>query len=258
MPKLSNSVTSQLPSGRLQTPDGDSVVFHGRCLGMDDLAAVYALHRQVLAALPAGRVAHETLAFFADHVARRGRLLGLCVDSELVAYAVLGLPGPQDENFGHDQGMSAAELPLVAHLDGASVAPGYRGHHLQRVLVHWRQAVARAAGRRWLLSTVSPENPASLVNLFACGLQICGLAEKYGGWRYLLRSDLQADRQRSLRPAQDGQWLPVSAIPAQAALLAEGQRGWDCRNAPSGLVVYFAPAEAPAGAWPDDQPISRQ
>ena len=105
-----------------------------RLLGPDDLSAVVALHHQVLRTMTADQVASETDAFFADHLSRLGQIFGLCSDDRLVAYGVLGLPGPSDHNFAAYLDLPPEVWPDVAHLDGISVAPEWRGHGLHRLL----------------------------------------------------------------------------------------------------------------------------
>lgn len=259
------------PTGLLYTDDGQPEPFRGRRLGSGDIDAVIALHRRAIRALPTDLVATETRDFFMDHVECKGRLLGLFTRRGLVAYAVLGLPGPADANFGADHGLPADRMPQVAHLDGAGVDPPYRGNHLHRLLVDWRLDEARAAGRPVVLSTCAPGNSHSLDNLLACGLQIRGLTVKFGGWRYLLRRDLDL----AAAPAGAGQWLAAEHRTAPAALLQAGWRGWATRNE-NCREIFFAPArDQPIVGWadqcapdpvaedfradrPDSQPISRQ
>lgn len=186
------------------------------------LPAVIALHRAVVEGLPPGLVAHETDAFFADHLERLGRIYGVFEGDRLVAYGVLGLPVGDSPNFGRDHGLSAAELATVAHVDGVAVAADRRGAGLHRLLVGHRLAEAAACGRRIVLSTAAPDNTVSLVNLLACGLTVRGLVEKFGGRRYLLRRDIGAPA----RPAGESRWLPMADLPAHQRCFADGLVGW--------------------------------
>lgn len=225
------------PGGVLRPAEGGEERFWGRRLRADEAAAAHALHRLVAADLPAELVAAETPEFFAAHAERAGQLLGIFTDRGLAACAVLGLPGPADANFGVDHGLAAADLPQVAHLDGASVHPRYRGNRLHRLLIEWRLAEARAAGRPIVLSTAAPGNHASLDNLLACGLQIRGLTVKFGGRRYLLRRDLDRDA----RPAGDGRWVDALDYALQETLLRAGLRGWQARRGER-RELYFSAA----------------
>jgi hypothetical protein len=224
-----------LPGGMLCLTDGGEERFWGRLLREDEAAAVYALHRLVAAGLPVDLVAADSLKFFVDHAGRIGRLLGIFTERALVAYAVLGLPGAGDDNFGRDHGLPEDVLPQVAHLDGASVHPLYRGNRLHRLMSEWRMAEARAAGRSILLSTVAPGNHFSLDNLLASSLQIRGLKIRFGGLRYLLRRDLDVE----VRPADDGQWIDARDFALQERLLQEGLRGWQARCGEH-REIYFA------------------
>lgn len=213
------------------------VSLRGRVLTEANVDAVLALHLGLVRGVAADQVATETREFFADHVARCGRLFGYFAGPDLVAYAVLGLPGAADPNFGVDHGLGGEQLARVAHLDGAGVDPRYRGHGLQQNLIRWRLDAARAAGRTIALSTVAPTNGASFDNAVACGLTARGLAVRYGGWRYLLRRDL--DREACMTGEQ--RWVAAQDLDAQQALLQAGWRGWRARGR-ANREILFAPA----------------
>lgn len=225
------------PGGVLRLADGGEETFWCRRLRLDEADAAYALHRQVAAGLPADLVAADSREFFADHAERVGQLQGVFTAGGLAACAVLGLPDSTDGNFGVDHGLPAELLPLVAHLDGASVHPRYRGNNLHRLLIEWRIAAAHAAGRPIVLSTAAPRNRFSLDNLLACGLQIRGLIPKFGGLRYLLRRDLG----REARPAAGGRWVAAEDFELQGELLRAGLRGWGVRQGER-REIYFAAA----------------
>ena len=227
--------------GTLHCRDGRPCVpvpFEGRRLGEADLGAVIALHRLVLASMPAHLLATETDAFFADHMARIGRILGLFAEERLIAYGVLGLPGPVDPSLADDLGW-AAERARVAHIDGISVRSEWRGNRLQRVLTAWRLREAAAAGRSLVITTVAPGNAASLLNILAEGLTIRALRQKYGGWRYLMARDLDGPLAPS---AAKGCWIDAADIAAQERLLAAGAIGWKAEAGAAGIRVWFAPA----------------
>lgn len=235
----------------LQRRDGVRRPCEWRVLAADDVDTVFALHREVAAALPAGVVANETRAFFAAHAQAAGRLYGVFDPAGLVAYAVLGLPGEGDDNFGLDHGLHGAALPGVAHLDGAAVAPTYRGNRLQSFLTQWRLADMMCVGRHIALSTVSPANPWSLASLLENGLTARALRIRFGGWRYLLRRDLVGtDAAVSLAaPDATGRWLPLGDVAAQQALFEQGWWAWRMRGqAGVSAEIYLAPPVPAASA----------
>lgn len=214
------------------------VTFTGRPLGDADLASVIALHHKVRAMMPPALLAAESDAFFADHMNRIGRIFGLFAEGAMIAYGVLGLPGPGNPNFGDDIGLSAEAKAGVAHIDGSSVDPEWWGNRLQRVLVAWRLREATAAGRSLALCTVAPGNAASLSNTLAEGLSIHALLKKFGGWRYMMGRDLKAPPPV---PPANGQWIDGSDLDAQGRLLAAGSRGWRMERRDGGYRLWFAP-----------------
>ena len=206
-------------------------------LGPEHLPAVIALHHKVLKLLPANLAAHESDMFFADHMANCGHIYGVFQRGELMVYSVLGLPRPNDPNFGCDHNLSAQELADVAHIDGVAVTPALRGQGWQRKMIDHRLAAALAAGRPIALSTVAPGNLASLRSLLSCGLTIRGIAEKFGGVRYLVRRDLLAGA--ISRPAISDYettsgvwWIDLVDLATQSTVLSRGYigAGWRVRG----------------------------
>lgn len=214
------------------------IPFIGRRLGSADLGTIIALHHLVLATIPAHLLAAESDAFFADHLARIGRIYGLFAQGPMIAYGVLGLPGPDDANFGDDLGLGSADKARVAHIDGISVHPDWRENRLQRVLIGWRLREAAAAGRSLVLCTVAPGNASSLSNALAEGLTIRALLQKYGGWRYMMERDLALPVRSS---PTGGHWIDSTDLETQSRLLAAGARGWRMERQGNGHRVWFAP-----------------
>lgn len=154
------------------------------------LDAIIKLHHDVIADADPTLVASETDTFFKDHLSDCGKTFGILKDGSLLAYCVLGLPRPNDPNFGTDQGIADTELPMVAHIDGVAVRADCRGQNWQQILTRYRMHEAIKAGRQLALTTVAPGNTASLINILSCGLVVRQLKEKYGGQRFLMRADL--------------------------------------------------------------------
>ena len=90
-------------------------------------------------------------------------------------------PGLDESNMGYDIGLGEEELPLVAHMDSVAVLPEYRGHGLQRRLMEAAEADLGAAGFRYLMCTVHPDNCYSRSNVVRQGYQAMTVKEKYGG-----------------------------------------------------------------------------
>ncbi len=232
-----------IPEGLLTRREGrpcSPVAFSGRALGAAEVVEVIALHHVVRSGVPREALAHETDAFFAAHVEGIGRILGLFAENRLIAYGVLGLPGPGDASFADELALQTADRLRAANIDGVSVAPEWRGNGLHRLLIACRLQWALAAGRTIALSTVAPANLPSLRNLLAEGLTIRAIRHKFGGIRYVVRRDLE-------RPApvipQRGRWIPIEDLEAQAAALEGGGVGW--RLSEVGPDVWYGkPADA--------------
>lgn len=190
-------------------------------LRREDVAEVMALHLTVCAHEPEpGRFARETPDFFAQHVEDRGRIFGIRRAGALIAYGVLGLPTGSDYNFGVWAGLPDALLGEVAQVDGVAVHPEERGHGLHRTLIRHRVAAARAAGRRFIYTTVAPMNTPSRRNMLAEGFAVIALRYLFGGYpRYLMRWNV------AVAEAGRRQAVPIADLTSQGALLDAGWIG---------------------------------
>jgi GNAT superfamily N-acetyltransferase len=221
----------------LRHRSGRAASFVGRPLTTDDLDAVIALHHAVRQTVSPDLLCFESDDFFAGHIDRRGRILGLFVEDRLIAYGVLGLPGPDDPNFGDDLALSPADKAKVANIDGGCVAPEWRGNGLQRLLIACRLRWAFAADRPIALTTVAPGNLPSLSNALAEGLTIRAVLPKYGALRYSLRRDL--DRMPALIP-QTGRWIAINDLRAQETAFDQGEIGWRLSPEKTDPRIWFA------------------
>ncbi|MBN2752341.1 MAG: hypothetical protein JXQ84_06500 [Rhodospirillaceae bacterium] len=218
----------------------EPMCFAGRYLGEADLGELISLHAMLHAGMPPELLCRETDAFFADHLVRRGRILGLFAVGRLIAYGVLGLPDVGEASFADDLGLTA-ETVRVACVDGAGVAPEWRGNHLHRLLIDWRVRTAYDQGRLIVLSTVAPGNRPSLRNLLASGLTIRGLCRKFGGMRFLMRRDL--DRPLSAVPLCGG-WIAADDLDGQSVALSRGDVGWALVDEGAFPHIWYAPLPA--------------
>lgn len=203
-------------------------------LNESHLEAVIALHHEVIRDFPPELVARETDAFFHDHMGACGQIFGAFRHDRLIAYGVLGLPRPGDPNFGRDHGLPDHELAGVAHIDGVAVRADQRRHRWQHRMVQHRLQAAREAGRRIALSTVAPENFASVVNILSAGLSIRNLVSKFGGKRFLLRRDLEDQSGAESSPSDPSGisiWCLCNDLERCEELLEAGYVGVTCRKA---------------------------
>ena len=162
------------------------VALDWRWLQAVDLEAVETLHHQSIAGMSEQLVKHESHDFLASVLNGRGHVIGALSGGQLVAYGVLLhqlLPTDDPRSLLH----LAPQQPL-AKLAGASVAPHWRGQHLQRQLI--RQRMAHADRGAVLFVTAAPGNHASWRSLLACGFSVRALEICYNGLtRYLLACD---------------------------------------------------------------------
>ena len=203
---------------------------HTRNLTTEDVSAVLQLRDQVLTQLP-----HPDLyvrepdeeQFVRTHIGTgdsltRGETIGVFEGDQLVAYAMLGLPAPDDpDNLGRCFTSKITDPARAAHLTSCMVLPAYRGQRLQRMLLVARMALARAHERDFCVAMVSPRNHVSRHNLMREGLRIGWVGEIDGLRRQLLALSMSRrwsfnhqtlrlvhglDWKRQRQLTQDGWW----------------------------------------------------
>ena len=112
-------------------------------------------------------------------------------DGETVGILLCTFPGRADNNLGRDIHLEDSELDQVVHVESAAVLPECSGNHLMERLVVYAQSLVDGKEYKYLMATVSPDNPASFKTLEKCGFKAVMTKEKYGGLlRRIYRQDL--------------------------------------------------------------------
>jgi len=227
-----------------------------RELTQDDFPAWMKLRDEVLAGLPHRDIyvrEDDEAAFLAQHSLPQGHCIGVFVDAELVAYAMLGMPALGDsEHLGAVIGMAPDEQVCVSHLASCMVRSAWRGKQLQALLLKLRYALAQAYHRPLCLAMVSLHNAASRRNLLAQGMWIDWTGDIDGLQRHVLRIDLQRRPQWDL---QDSRLIAGDDFAQLRAAAAQGYVGVEqLADGPRWLLRYvrrLPDALAPAhGAVP--------
>ncbi len=139
------------------------------------------------------RMAGEAPNFVRDHVTDKGVTIGVFRKDKLIAYGALGVPKEGDLNRGRDLSLPNVQWPLVVHMASAMVLPSERKIRLHHWLINARLHLARALGRRHVVSTVSPWNHVSWSNLASFGIYPRRLIDTGMGasaCRFLLHGEL--------------------------------------------------------------------
>ncbi len=100
---------------------------------------------------------------------------------KIVGCLLCKYPGDSQENLGRDVRLPKPELAKVVHAESAVVLEEYRGNSLQSKMLLAAERLIDKEKYRFLLATVSPENPASFKTLEQNGFQHIVTKEKYGG-----------------------------------------------------------------------------
>lgn len=102
-------------------------------------------------------------------------------EQKMVGCLLCKYPGDSQENLGRDIRLPEPELVKVVHAESAVVLEEYRGNSLQSKMLQAAERLIDKEKYRFLIATVSPDNPASFKTLEQNGFQYIVTKEKYGG-----------------------------------------------------------------------------
>ncbi|MDV7340351.1 hypothetical protein RYZ26_12170 [Terasakiella sp. A23] len=158
-----------------------------RFLNQDHFDQLITLHKKVVAHLPKREIFRsDEDVFFQAHMDRRGKTVGAFIGDQLIGYAVVSFPKNDPDNLGKFMNLQGEDHLRVAHFDGASVNPDYRGSQLHRLMNKVRGTYAFHAGYHHMFGTVSPLNPYSLMNHLSAGFEVVDFTKRYGGMDRLI------------------------------------------------------------------------
>jgi len=124
----------------------------------------------------------DELEWVKEQLEIRGFAVLACDGEEKIAGSlIVSFPGMDEDNLGRDTGLPEEKLDKVVHMESAVVLPEYRGKHLQRKLLQYAEDILDKKRFRYLMCTISPENPASYKSIEALGYELMLTKEKYGG-----------------------------------------------------------------------------
>lgn len=130
----------------------------------------------------------DDLLYVEEHIQGKGfTVVAFDEQRKLVGCFLVDVPGNTQENLGFDIGLDVAQRNRVVHMDSAVVHPCFRGQGLQGKMlafaetIIWERWVKDSALTFYLISTVSPDNPASYKTLERSGYSHVCTKEKYGG-----------------------------------------------------------------------------
>jgi len=210
-------------------------------LNEDCLQDILELQKLIARNLSTPEVFHlQEIASFRDLFALDRAVIGVLTEDGLIAYSIIRFPGDAEDNLGRDIGLSEREQRKVAHLQAVAVHPAYRGNGLQRRMATAHLRVIEDLGYEHVCCTVSPKNPFSLGNVFACGFVIAGLKPKFEGWwRYIMYKNISLSRNLEPRDAKEVIAIKSLDIQAQVDLLKQGFVGFKMALLPEGFEVFY-------------------
>lgn len=145
------------------------------------LADMLEMQREALESMQKGDLRKNSKAALEECLYPPHITLGAFFEETLCAFCVLYFAGTGKESLGRDLGLPEDELKKTANIKLVIVRQKFRGNGLQAALMQRLEKEAGLAGINALCATVSPNNPASIRNLEACGFTFTKELEKYGG-----------------------------------------------------------------------------
>lgn len=152
-------------------------------LGERDITALLDLERVTMSCLEDQRLYFPgNPQVFEDSLSGRGIVVGCHAGEILVGFRSVWFPGGHHSNLGLDVGLrDTGQLEAVAHLERSCVHPEFRGNRLQIQMTEMAIKLALNENYKYMLSTVAPQNYASMADKFAVGMFICKILKKYDG-----------------------------------------------------------------------------
>lgn len=191
---------SVLENGTLKVrPGAGAEIEQAYTIGLldeSDLPSIVALQNIIVSNLKSRDMLQPfSSEFLKEHLGKRGFILGVFSEGNLVAFRNVYFPDSQDPkwNLGRDIGLQESELNKVANLQLVCVLPEYRGNSLaMKMNRHSLLMLDELASYDHICATVSPMNIWNLQILLNCGFHIKNLKLKYSGKiRYIVYQRLK-------------------------------------------------------------------
>ena len=206
-------------------------------LSINHIPQLHILQKEVVAALPNPEILQpldeEELHFILNG---NGKMIGIFVKEQLIAFRALLQPEIDDEHLGKDIGVAEKDLHRVLYQEISNVHPNYRGYGLQQTMAKYVMALVDPNEHPIICATVMPYNIASLKDKFAQQMYVAALKLKYGGkLRYVFVKNLMQQPQFEKEAIE----ISMSETEKQQALLKQGYVGVSMRAlADDWLVTY--------------------
>ncbi len=229
-----------LESGELVKRSGsgssEKLAFRMELLQARHLPDIMALQELIIARLSRPDLLEPfSVKFMEKHVQSQGRIFGILVAEELIAFRNIYFPTPIDLewNLGIDLNIPGPELPHVANLQMVCVHPAFRGNKLAFKMNDQALGYLKSLAHiQHVCATVSPFNYWNIQVLLDSGFYIRKLKEKYGGkLRFIVYQNLAVPYDQSGRETVT---VPLLDFDRQQELIQAGFVGIRIRRT-SGL-----------------------
>ena len=165
-----------------------------------------------------------------------GVLIGVKLEEKLIAFRAMLDPGDDPEHLGKDVGVPNSEWSSILYSEITNVDPAFQGNGLQRQLGHIIMETVDAHKYRYICTTVSPYNIASIKDKFGLGLSIRALTVKY---KTLIRYVMMKELTHEICVEEDSILVSMGATEEQQQLLKTGYIGTRIHASGDDWLVTF-------------------
>lgn len=221
-------------------PKGKPCPYIIRVLTPGDLQQVLQLQNRVIGKLERQEdcvpIPEKELRFILEG---GGESLGLFIRDRLYATCSLLLDVGYEQNMARELGFKEEELAQVAQFELSLVDTNLRGNKLQsRLAGILARRLKKRGTARYLFTTVSPFNYASMQTVTSLGMQIAKIGRMYFDWdRYVVYKDL-------IQPVEldtaNAIGIPNTDLSRQKQLLRNGYRGFSQIRDEEGIKILYA------------------
>lgn len=163
-------------------------IFSIRELTFRDLSKIMTLQDECVNNLPSSELYYPLSREELLESMHLDKLIGVFHKEELIAVEVIVVNRISHRNIAEEMGYDPCESFTF---DAVMVRPQWRGYGLQNILLGQCVSIAKTKNIKYIVATVSPDNPHSLNNFTRFGFKIISTSEKYGGLvRHLLKYSL--------------------------------------------------------------------
>ncbi len=209
-------------------------------LDMSDLKDIVRLQGEISEDLSQDIFARTSPEDVARFLGDEGITIGVACNGRLICARTVKTAKPWVDKSISELGYFPTNDKKMAITDFCIVDPEFRGNNMQLLTQYYAENLLTRT-HDTIVTTVSPKNSYSLMNVVACGYYIVGIKEAYGGYlRYVLEKEFAPNHYLN---AHEHVVIRYGDIKKQKEAIDSGMIGYKIVVHPKGRDVLFAHTE---------------